>query len=165
MMGMTARQAARHREACELVQAGRPLTPPERMFVLEHWHEAGSPAGALAGAFFTPYEIAYAVAMNTGGGRIIDLCAGIGMLAFLCREPFASWPAEPPEVVCVEHDRAYAEAGRAVLPEARWICADVFDIPGMDSAGSTTRSPTPRSGRSGACGARGATAGRGLSSP
>ncbi|MGI5255663.1 hypothetical protein [Actinacidiphila glaucinigra] len=33
-------------------------------------------------------------------------------------------------MVCVERNPLYVEVGRKVLPEARWVCADIFHLPG-----------------------------------
>ena len=32
-----------------------------------------------------------------------------------------------PEITCVEFNPAYVEIGKILLPEATWVCADVFD--------------------------------------
>ncbi|GAA3173267.1 hypothetical protein [Nonomuraea salmonea] len=64
---------------------------------------------------------------------MIDLCAGTGRLAWWARDKWLRRAnGEPPrELVCVERNRLYVEVGRRVLPEATWICGDVFDVPGM----------------------------------
>ena len=35
-------------------------------------------------------------------------------------------------MVCVESNPDYVAVGRRVLPEAEWICGDLFDLPDMD---------------------------------
>lgn len=68
------------------------------------------------------------------GDRIIDLCAGIGRLAWHARDYWnRRWEHLPPrEIVCVEKNPEYVKVGRRILPEAQWICADVLDVPGMN---------------------------------
>ncbi|MBR0884457.1 MULTISPECIES: hypothetical protein [Bradyrhizobium] len=107
------------------------LSYDERVFVLDNWHEGANHISTSAGAFFTPTGLARDFAIDACGGRTIDLCAGIGMLAFhvFWRAHYARERDEPPkEIVCIECNPAYVEVGRKVLPEARWICADVLDF-------------------------------------
>lgn len=114
--------AKKHTEALRLVRAGRPLTLDEREFVLEHFHEGAEHMNALAGAFFTPLGLARDLAIETTGSKkILDLCAGIGRLASACER-------DDVELTCVELNPAYVEAGRAALPNARWIQASAFDL-------------------------------------
>ncbi|WP_461326571.1 class I SAM-dependent methyltransferase [Bradyrhizobium barranii] len=99
--------------------------------MLDNWHEGANHISTSAGAFFTPTGLARDFAIDACGGRTIDLCAGIGMLAFhvFWRAHYARERDEPPkEIVCIECNPAYVEVGRKVLPEARWICADVLDF-------------------------------------
>ena len=52
--------------------------------------------------------------------------------------PGGSWPfayyftkgsyENPPQITCVEINPRYVEIGKKLLPEATWICADVFDV-------------------------------------
>ena len=132
-MKLTKQQAADHRRACDLVASDRPLTIDEKWFVLTHWHEAGNATHTLDGAFFTPTGLATCLALHAAGRRIIDLGAGIGRLTWAFYGPFEridnGVPA--PELVCVERNPAYVEVGRRVLPEATWICADLFALPDL----------------------------------
>ncbi|WP_210581910.1 N-6 DNA methylase [Streptomyces sp. GESEQ-4] len=127
-------QAKRHNRACELVASKRDLTQSEREFVLDHYHESANTGRTLDGAFFTPAELASEMHLVISGDRIIDLCAGIGRLAWHARDlvtrHFERLP--PREIVCVEKNPEYVRVGRRVLPEATWICADVLDVPGMN---------------------------------
>ena len=125
--------AKMHRTASALVAQRRDLTGEERELVLEHWQESSSITNGLDGAFFTPEDLASDFRLEVGGERVLDLCAGIGALAYHV------WMAgemdrrhenrAPREIVCVEKNPAYVEVGRKILPEARWICGDVFDLP------------------------------------
>ncbi|MFB7383301.1 hypothetical protein [Kitasatospora purpeofusca] len=118
-----------HQQAQALVNLDRQLTHREREFVLDHWQESSTASNSLDGAFFTPPGLAAAFTIETTGPevqRVLDLCAGIGRLAWSCMNDLA---APDREMVCVERNPLYVEVGRKVLPEARWICADIFDLP------------------------------------
>ncbi|GAA2783008.1 hypothetical protein [Saccharopolyspora taberi] len=136
MAKLTKNEARLHRQACELINLTRDLTEDEKHFVLEHWQESSTAANSLDGAFFTPLGLAQDVAIEMGERprRVIDLGAGIGHLTFACRRLFAHrWNGEPRrELVCVERNPDYVRVGRKILPEATWICADIFDLPGMN---------------------------------
>jgi hypothetical protein len=81
MSKLTKQQAAQHHEACSLLQK-EVLTEDERLFVLDHWQESANHVNSVAGAFFTPTGLARDLSIEVSGLRIIDLCAGIGSLAF-----------------------------------------------------------------------------------
>lgn len=133
MARLTRRRQALHLQACELVTLDRDLNDEEKEFVLDHWQESSSLAHGLSGAFFTPLGLARDLALHVHGDRIVDLGAGIGHLAFACRRTWTrQWNNEPTrELVCVESNPDYVEVGRKILPEARWITADVFALPAM----------------------------------
>lgn len=123
-----------HTEACALAHLDRALTSDEQEFVLRHWQESQNSTAVttLAGAFFTPLDLAQDFALHaTGARRVIDLGAGIGALAWAARRKIvAGFVAPPPvEIVCVERNPEYVAVGRRVLPEALWVCADVFELP------------------------------------
>ncbi len=110
-----------HEAALRLLEKER-LTIEERYFVLENWREDAQHMNSKAGAFFTPEGLARDAAVEVTGKYVIDMCAGIGALAFAC------WMADPTRrITCVEINRDYFEVGRKVLPEAVWINGDVFD--------------------------------------
>ncbi len=122
MAKLTKIEARNHAQACELLKKDQ-LTIDERIFVLDNWHEGANHVNSAAGAFFTPSGLAGDFALDVGGRRGIDLCAGIGGLAFwlVLRERVR-------ELVCVEINPDYIEVGRKIVPEATWIQADVFDV-------------------------------------
>lgn len=120
--------AKRHNQAMELVHSDKKLTIDDRYFILENFHEGATNMNGLAGAFFTPEGLANDLSIEVAGGcldgadsSIIDLCAGIGRLSFACRDRAKRY-------VCVEQNPEYAAVGKRVMPEAEWICADVFSI-------------------------------------
>lgn len=127
---LTKAEARAHARAEELLSKDV-LTYDEKMFVLDNWHEGASHINASAGAFFTPTGLARDFAIDACGGRTIDLCAGGGALAFhvFWRAHYARGSrGRQTEIVCIERNPSYVEVGRKVLPEAEWICADVFDF-------------------------------------
>ncbi|MEV1178951.1 hypothetical protein [Nonomuraea sp. NPDC049784] len=128
---ITKQDATRHAEAQKLVDAPRPLTPDEQDFVLEHWHEGADVTHNLDAAWFTPIELAWEIRHMVEGPRILDLCAGTGRLARArLDDPDPTDPVS--EMVCVERNPAYVKVGRKTVPEATWICADVFDLAHTD---------------------------------
>ncbi|MFB6670759.1 methyltransferase [Streptomyces parvus] len=133
MAKMTTEKATQHRKAQGLVELDRELTPTEREFVLDNLLEEGT--ARLDGAFFTPGGLAVDMVIEAfGSGRVIDLCAGIGRLAWTARHYLGSHGAAR-EIVCVEKNPEYVRVGRKILPEATWILGDVFDVPNMDLGG------------------------------
>ena len=123
-MKLTKAQAKAHEQACELLNKER-LDDDERWFVLEHWRAGARHINTLGGAHFTPRGLARDFAIEVSSGSVIDLCAGIGMLAFC-----VSHRADLQErIVCVEINPDYVEVGRKILPQATWICGDVFQLP------------------------------------
>ncbi|MGW0846801.1 methyltransferase [Streptomyces sp. NPDC002787] len=134
MAFLSKEDAKNHRKACALVALDRELTEDEKDTVLRYWQESSNVTNKLDGAYFTPEDLAYDLQFHVHGDRIIDLCAGIGTLAYCNRQLFdRRFRNKPPrEIVCVEKNPAYVEVGRKLLPEATWICADVLDVPDMD---------------------------------
>ena len=131
MAKLTREQERLHAEACRLINLSRDLTEDEREFVLNHWLESSTTSSASDRAHFTPAGLARDMSLEVGGDRIIDLCAGNGRLAFHNRDLWGRWPHPGPEMTCIERNPDYVRVGRRVMPEARWICADVMDLPKM----------------------------------
>ncbi|MFD5419443.1 methyltransferase [Streptomyces sp. NPDC127069] len=158
-MARLSKEAAKaHEKATALVALDRDLTETEKDFVLDNWQEAASATHNLAGAFFTPEELARDLSIEVHGDRIIDLCAGIGRLAYSCRDHWGRrWNNQRPrEIVCVEQNPDYVAVGRKILPEATWICADVLTVPTLGLGRFDTAISNPpfgairRSGNAGA---------------
>lgn len=124
-MKLPKRIARTHNEAVALALSGRPLTPDEREFVLDNFHEGAEHSQSLVGAFFTPAALARDFSIEVHGDAIVDLCAGIGRLSWACRD---EWAPSKRTFVCVEANPLYVEIGKAVMPEATWICGDVFEV-------------------------------------
>ena len=119
-MKLTKAQSKAHQQALDLVHSDRPLTLDERQFILDNYAEAQGQLNTLAGAFFTPTGLARDLSIEVGADDrgIVDLCAGIGALAFKCHRDVP--------ITCVEACEAYVTVGRRVMPDAQWIHADVF---------------------------------------
>lgn len=121
MAKLTKEQAKLHAEAAGLLEHPM-LSRDEREFVLENWREDAQHVNSSAGAFFTPLELASDLSIEVTGRHLLDLCAGIGSLAYAC---YRHNPGL--DITCVEINPDYVAVGRKVLPEARWIRADAFD--------------------------------------
>lgn len=126
MSKLSKSQMKLHALACELLEQDA-LTLDQREFVLEHWRPGAEHNIGQSGSFFTPLGLADAFALECNGAQsVIDLCAGIGGLAY------ARWRRDQPKrLVCVEANPAFVAVGRKVLPEAEWIRASVFELPDL----------------------------------
>lgn len=125
-MKLSKAQAKAHGQAMDLVHSDKALTEDERHFILENFQESATEMNGLSGAFFTPWGMARDFSLEVAGsslngGGIIDLCAGIGILSFACRDKHE-------RMVCIERNPAYAEVGKRILPEAEWYIGDVFEV-------------------------------------
>jgi hypothetical protein len=127
MSKLTKQQSKAHRAAEDLL-CKDVLTLDEKIFVYENWNEAATHDNTRAGAFFTPMGLANDFKLEVPGPRIIDICAGIGILSF-CKLHFQHHdPDRSPQITCVEINPDYVRVGRKLLPEAEWICADIFAV-------------------------------------
>lgn len=130
MAKLTKAQAKQHQAACDLLNK-KSLTFDEKLFVYENWQEGASFENGGNGAFFTPVELANDFTIEMVGTKIIDLCAGIGVLSFLYYHGHFGHrhhSGKQVELTCVEINPTYVEIGKKLLPEANWICADVSEI-------------------------------------
>jgi len=133
MSRISTRKQAKHHEAKELLKKDV-LTYDEKYFVYENYHEGAETTNGLLGAFFTPMDLASEFRMEINGHKIIDLCAGIGILSFNYLHKY--FHDKQPEITCVEINPEFVEVGKKLLPEATWICADVTDPDFIASLGS-----------------------------
>ena len=153
MARLSKAQAKLHAQACEILQKDV-LSSEEKWFVLENWQESATHINTVAGAFFTPVGLARDMSIEVPAGRVIDLCAGIGTLSYMVRMQHEH--NGPVDLTCVELNPDYIEVGRKILPEANWICADVYNLPEdighFDCAiGNPPFGATPRQGRAPRC--------------
>lgn len=131
MAKLTKAEIKAHNEAMALVDCDRPLHDEEKEFILDNWQESATHVNSAAGAFFTPRGLASDFSIEVDGsstelGPVVDLCAGIGSLAYHvarkleCRN-------DGSRMVCVEINPEYARIGKRVVPEAEWIVCSAFD--------------------------------------
>jgi methylase of polypeptide subunit release factors len=144
MSKLTKAQAKAHQQACDLLHKDV-LSEDEKLFVLNNWQESAKHINTIAGAFFTPIGLARDLSIEVNGDSVIDLCAGIGALAFFC-----SGPHKASNVVCVEANPDYAAVGMKIVPEAHWIVGSVFELSNIGhfdfAIGNPPFGATPRSG-------------------
>lgn len=126
MAKLTRAQAQAHAQAVAILQQER-LSEDDKEFVYRNWNEGANHVNGAAGAFFTPFDMAFDFALDASGGRIIDLCAGIGMLSYAIWQR-SRFNDSRPQIICVERNADYLDVGKKLLPEAEWIHADVFDV-------------------------------------
>lgn len=119
-MKLSKQEIKAHEQAEALIESDRPLKDFEKEFILDNWQESANHVNSKAGAFFTPRDLARDFAIEVNGSTCIDLCAGIGSLAYAVEEKFE-------RMVCVEINRDYARIGKRIVPHAEWIVTSVFD--------------------------------------
>lgn len=130
MAKLTKPQMKMHNQACEILEQ-ETLTESDKDFVFEHWHEGADRPVGESGTFFTPAQFASDFALDVYGyGRILDVCAGIGALSYYVALK-DKYNQNINEIVCLELNPRFVEIGKKLLPEATWICADVFDLPNL----------------------------------
>lgn len=123
-----------HNEALTLVRSDKDLTFAEKEFILENYKPYATHNVTEKNAFFTPIELAMAATIEMPNPdewaqpvRILDLCAGIGMLSFAYKH-YSGYNTREVELVCVELEEEYIEVGKRILPEATWINASILDL-------------------------------------
>lgn len=129
MAKLTKAQIKVHEQACALLEK-EILTEDDKYFVLDNWQESATHVNSKDGAFFTPTGLARDAMLGIEEGKIIDLCAGIGALAFQVVQS-NKWTNRPLELVCVEKNPDYVAVGKKIVPEAAWICGDVLEVDGQ----------------------------------
>jgi hypothetical protein len=136
MAKLTKQQRRYHEEALQRLAKGV-LTDDDKEFVFKHYHEGANHNNGDSGAFFSSLELAYSAAHDCCGDgyktdrRVVDLCAGIGVLAYALVNRYQGI-----QVVCVEANPDYVAVGKKLVPEAEWVCADVMDKDHMLSLGA-----------------------------
>ena len=127
-MSKLSKQALKlHNQALELVRSDKELTFAEKEFILQNYKPYANHNVTETNAFFTPIQLAMASTIEMPSPdeierpvRILDLCAGIGMLSFAYYY-YGGFDTRSVEVVCVELVEEYVEVGKRILPEATWI--------------------------------------------
>ena len=120
--------AALHQKAMDLVHSDKRLNQEERYFVAENYREDAQHVNSVNGAFFTPLDLSHDFAMGCNYGEhlrsLVDLCAGIGNLSL----PFYERMEDKSRLTLVEINPDYVMVGKRIMPDARWIVADVLDV-------------------------------------
>lgn len=116
-------RARAHQQAIKMPKQ-ESLTYDEKVAIMDRYHEGAEHIQSTAGAFFTPEGLARDFSIEVWGGKIVDLCAGIGKLAFWCSVD----RSDIESLTCVEFNPDYVEVGKKLLPEANWICGDVLEV-------------------------------------
>ncbi len=131
-MKLTKQQIKTHESAVEILKKDV-LTLEDKYFVIDNWREDANHINSKHGAFFTPFELARDAVYFVEGRKIIDLCAGIGTLSLAYWIDYHAFSSgkRPLELTCVELNPDYVEIGKKILPEAEWICGDVFEVIAM----------------------------------
>ena len=99
MQKISTAEQKKHQQAKEILKKDI-LTFEEKVFVYENYNEGAENLNGLVGAFFTPMELANDFKLEVQGNKIVDLCAGIGILAFNFLHGYNH--AEQPEITCIE---------------------------------------------------------------
>ena len=130
MAKLTKAESKLHHAAVALLSK-ESLSEQDIEFFYTNWRADAEHDVGRAGAFFTPLGLAYDMAMmgaNHREGRIIDLCAGIGVLTYAHINRYYKPNLK---FVCIEKNPAYVAIGKKLLPDVEWICGDVFDVLSM----------------------------------
>lgn len=108
---------------------GHPYDVAERIdFIYENFNPAIAGNNITeGGVFFTPYGLAQDNAVfSPRSGHIVDVCAGIGILSYRLQQMDTN-DKTIKSITCIELDEKFCEIGKRLLPQAKWICANVFD--------------------------------------
>ena len=134
MTRISTKQLKLHNEALRRLRKDI-LNLNDKDFIIEHYNEGVERVISTKGIFFTPPQLASDFSLEVSGYRVIDLCAGIGMLSYFYwyhgLEPKIA--PEKVEIFCIERNPDFVEIGKKLLPEATWICADITK-PGLLSS-------------------------------
>lgn len=138
-MKLTKAETRLHDEAVKLLTLDK-LNDEQKEFVFTNWRPGAENNIGKGGIFFTPMGMAWdAACFHAGSGRIVDACAGIGVLAYNLTRYHTS---QKREIVCIEINREFVEVGRKLVPEATWYHGNAFDIiPQLDIFDSAICNP------------------------
>lgn len=128
-MGTISRRAQKkHEITVKLLASKTKFTHAETVQVFQDYQEGATNLNSLAGAFFTPYDLARDFAIEVTGNSIIDLCAGIGCLSYACTNSDIK-----NKLTCIELNPEYVAIGKKLVPWANWHCRDVTEIKELDT--------------------------------
>lgn len=139
MSKLTKIEIAAHDKALGLLNHER-LTDDDVRFIYKNYREDANHVNSKAGAYFTPLDLARDLAIHIPFAyndtvRIIDLCAGIGVLSYAAFMSNIGRTHCRFDITCVEINPDYVEIGKILLPDAKWICGDASDLDMLGSLG------------------------------
>lgn len=140
MAKLTKQEIKSHDEACRVLEKDI-LSEEDKEFVLDNWLPYAEHNVASTATFFTPKDfareaanfISFNIPHNKQKFRLLDLCAGIGVLSFMVKEQMA-WGREV-EITAVEFNPDFVRVGNKVLPEVKWVTMDAFDEESWNKSG------------------------------
>lgn len=140
MAKLTKAQAKLHEKAVKLLQC-KELSEADTRFVFNHYREDANHINSTAGAFFTPYGLARDFRLHIPLNykdhvKLIDLCAGIGILSYMAARACDNHNQCSVEITCIEINQDYVDVGNnfcqkqhgsAATPSIR-LCSVVLGI-------------------------------------
>jgi len=131
MAKLTKAENKKHSQACQILLQDT-LSYEDKEFVINNWFADAQHNVTENAVFFTPVELAREAATflhlnfppNKEKIKVLDLCAGIGLLSFMVKEQ--SCFGEVLDITALELNPDYVSVGKKILPEAKWITMDVF---------------------------------------
>ena len=130
MSKLTKQQVKVHEEAVRLLSQDK-ISRIEKDYIFQNFHADAQHITSKIGAFFTPLGLARDFSLHIPykrerAVRIIDLCAGIGVLSYaVCANK--DWGGCYTDITCVELNPEYVKIGKKLVPNATWICGDALD--------------------------------------
>lgn len=130
MSKLTKQQVKVHEAAVRLLNQDK-ISSKEKDYIFQNFHADAQHNTSKIGAFFTPLGLAHDFSLHIPYNqkhavRIIDLCAGIGVLSYAaCANE--DWDRCYADITCVELDPEFVKIGKKLVPNATWICGDALD--------------------------------------
>ena len=125
-MKLTKSQLKIHKQAEEILKKDT-LTFEDKEFIYENLNEGAIADVTSLSAYFTPLDLAYDFAILVSSwGVCVDMCAGFGVLSF-CARVRDTEHHNIKHQICIERNPVFIEIGKKLLPQAEWICGDMFD--------------------------------------
>lgn len=132
MSKLTKREIQLHDQAVCLLQKEH-LSHEDKLFIFENFREDAEHINSKSGAFFTPFGLAndFTLQIPCLYGktiRIIDLCAGIGVLSYAAQLECSDRSRCYADITCVELNPHYVEVGKKLCQRPHGY-ARMFLIP------------------------------------
>lgn len=139
MSKLTKQQIKSHDTAIRLLSQDR-ISDEDKLYIFQNFRADANHITSKSGAFFTPFGLARDLSLHIPYQRektvrIIDLCAGIGVLSYAACAG-SDWGKVDADIVCVELNPDYVAVGKKLLPDTTWICGDALDPALLNSLGT-----------------------------